>query len=324
MTTYLVPMLEFLNPERLWFLAVVLAIIVAYLILLSVQRSRSRRPERGNLQRLVPREKPWKRHIAVLLATVSLASLIMAWARPKGEVLVPRERATIVVVIDVSKSMVATDVSPDRIRAAKEGARSFVGQLPAKFNVALVSFAASAVLNVPPTVDHNSVQAAIDALEVRPSTAIGEGIYTALDSLSLVPPDPTKPNEPTPAAIVLLSDGETNIGRPSLDAAREAKKSNVPVYTIAYGTDGGYIEEGGRRVSVRVNKYELQQVANASGGVAWSAASNSELKQVYEKIASSIGYEKQDKEITSEFVWSAVLSALLASLGVISLAARWP
>ena len=148
----------------------------------------------------------------------------------------PRERATIVMTIDVSLSMEAMDVEPNRLDAAKAGAEQFVTSLPPKFNVALVTFAGTATVLVPPTMDHGSVTAAIRSLRPQASTAIGEGIYTSLAALAQVPPDPDNPKAVPPARIVLLSDGKTQVGRPSDQAAMAARAQSVAIYTIAYGT----------------------------------------------------------------------------------------
>ncbi|HDP3827278.1 TPA: VWA domain-containing protein, partial [Pseudomonas aeruginosa] len=192
----------------------------------------------------------------------------------------------------VSRSMVATDVEPSRLSAAKTAAKDFLGDLPPRFNVSLVKFAASAQVVVPPTTDRAAVSTAITNLQVLPSTAIGEGIYSSLNALKLVPDDPKHPGQKPPAAIVLLSDGATNVGRPSLEAAKEAGRQHVPVYTIAYGTAGGYVVEGGQRQPVPVNHYELAAIAKASGGEKFSAESLGQLSDVYKSIAQSVGYEK--------------------------------
>ncbi len=325
MTSGLTPLaLEFLLPGRLWWLLVVPGIALLYFAL-ATRRSRFTGPSvKSRLDLVIPKDKAWKRHLAVGAACLAIVALVIAYAKPKSEVQVPRDRATIVVAIDVSRSMAAQDVKPDRLKAAQAAAKDFLGMLPERFNVALVAFAGTADLLVPPTTDRGSVARAIDNLKLAPSTAIGDGVYESLDALKLVPPDPKNPKQTAPAAIVLLSDGATNIGKPSLGAAREAKKQGVPVYTIAYGTASGYVVENGVRQPVPVNHAELSQVAKESGGKKFSAASASELKSVYEAIAKSVGYETQYKEITDRFVGYALVLAALAALSVMSLAARWP
>lgn len=318
----MIPMLEFLAPQRLWWLLLIPAIGLSYWLLNG--RFRPSRKPRTRLDLVIPRDQSWKRHTAVALALASLASLVVAFAMPKDFTTVPRDRATVVVAIDVSRSMLAEDVDPNRMAAAQSAASEFVQMLPPRFNVALVSFAGTAALVVPPTTDRGLVMRAIDNLAVAPSTAIGEGIYASLRSLRLVAPDPENPDDVAPSAIVLLSDGATNIGRTSLSAAQEAKKQGVPIYTIAYGTLSGYVIDQGQRMPVPVNRSELATVARVSGGTAFTAESKSELDKVYREIAQSVGKEKVYQEVTEKYAGYALLFAVLAALGVISLGARWP
>jgi Ca-activated chloride channel family protein len=320
----LVPMLQFLAPDRLWLLLIIPVLVGGYVLLARRRASRRRSMGRTMFDLVIPKDRAWVRHVAVGLSILSLLTLTLAFAKPKDEVSVPRERATIVVTIDVSLSMEATDVEPTRLEAAKTAAVEFVNALPPKFNVALVTFAGTATTLVPPTLDRGTVTAAIEALQPQPSTAIGEGIYTSLAALSQVPPDPDDPDAVVPARIVLLSDGKTQVGRPSDQAARAARDQNVPIYTIAYGTEDGYIEVSGRREPVPVDRVELQRVAKISGGQAYTAASAGELEDVYADIGSSVGKEKVDKEVTSRYAGFGLAFALLAAVGLISLGARWP
>ena len=320
----MVPMLAFLRPDRLWWLLLIPVLVAIYVALLWRRRAKARPRSITNLERVLPKQQAWKRHIAVGGAVLSLAALNVAYAQPKGEVDVPRDRATIVLTLDVSRSMIAQDVAPNRLAAAKAAAKEFLSLLPPRFNVALVSFAGAAAVVVPPTIDRGMVAAAIDNLQVAPSTAIGEGIYSSLDAIAQAPPDPEHPDETAPGAIVLLSDGYTNIGRPSAMAAREAKSQKIPVYTIAYGTTGGYVETNGRREPVPVNHAELAEIAQISGGKKFSAGSSGELKDVYSSIAKSVGYIKVDQEVTEQYAGYALAFAILASLAVMSLGARWP
>lgn len=313
--------LEFLRPERLWGLAVIPLIGALYLLLAGKQ---VRATLSNRLRLVIPKDAAWKRHGAVLLALMSLASLVIAWAMPTDFTNQPRDRASIVVAIDVSWSMEATDIEPNRLEAAKDSAQQFVKSLPERFNVALVTFAGTANVVVPPTVDRGVVDRALEALELAPSTATGEGIYTSLEALKLVPPDPKNPDSVAPAAIVLLADGATNLGRSSSGAAEVAKEKGVPIYTIAYGTQNGYVESNGQRQRVAVDHYELSEIARRSGGKKFSAESASELSEIYKAIRSDIGYEKVPAEVTDRYAGLALIFAVLAALGVISLGARWP
>lgn len=317
-------MLEFMRPERLWWLALIPLLVGLYAFLLWHRKAKARPRAITNLERVLPKQQAWKRHIAVGAAVLALAALNVAFAQPKGEVDVPRERATIVLTLDVSRSMLAEDVSPNRLDAAKTAAQDFLTMLPAGFNVSLVSFAAYSTILVPPTLDRATVSAAIDGLEVAPSTSTGEGIYSALDAIAQAPPDPDHPDEPAPGAIVLLSDGSRNNGRPADQAAREAKKQNIPVYTIAFGTQYGYVDNNGRREQVPSNPAEMAEIARISGGKTFTAGSGDQLKDVYSSIAKSVGYVKVDQEVTEQYAGYALGFAILAALAVISLGARWP
>ncbi|WP_341730136.1 VWA domain-containing protein [Brooklawnia sp.] len=320
----MVPMLEFMHPGRLWLLLIVAAVLGFYLVASRRVQSGGRRRGRTRLDLVIPRDSALKRHISVGASLLAMGSLVLAYAQPQAVTQVPRERATVVITIDISRSMRAQDVSPSRIEAAQTAAKEFVDMVPSTFNIALVTFSGTAQIATPPTTDRTALKAAIDAIELEPATAIGEAIYTSLDALLLAPPDPDHPDEPAPGAIILLSDGYTNIGRDSGEAATVAKEQNVPIYTIAYGTAGGYVYEEGVRVPVPVNHAELALVAKNSGGKKYSAESLGDLRGVYETIASSIGYDEELVEVTDRFALYALILSALAAAGVISLAARWP
>ncbi|MCL2489558.1 MAG: VWA domain-containing protein [Propionibacteriaceae bacterium] len=310
-----------MSSQRLWWLLLVPVIALAYTGL----SLRLRNPTGvRRLTRLLPVESAWKRHFSVIASLLSLAALVLAYAQPAAMVDVPKDRATVVIAIDVSVSMSATDVAPSRIEAEKAAASSFVDLLPASFNLAVVSFAATANIVMAPSTDRGAAKRAIDSLQLQPSTAIGEGIYTSLQALKLAPPDPQNPDDPAPGAIVLLSDGSTNSGRSSAGAAQLAADQGVPVYTIAYGTDNGYIIENGQRQRVPVNHAELSNIAKTSGGKKFSASSASDLSAVYQTIAQDVGYVQELSEITERLAGVALLFAIVAGLGVVSLASRWP
>ena len=215
-------------------------------------------------------------------------------------------------------------MQPTRLDAAKQAASDFVEQLPEKYNVSVVSMAGSASVLVPPTTAHNTVENAIRSIQLQDSTAIGEGIATGLRALQQAPKDPDRPDSVAPGAIVLLTDGANTVGRAPQQAAAEAKAAKVPVYTIAYGTENGYVDLDGKREPVPVDHEEMKQVAQTSGGEYFAAATADELKSVYENIGSEVGYEKADREVTSRFAGYGLALAVLAALGAISLGARWP
>ena len=321
----LTPQLAFIAPQRLFILLVIPLLILAYIF---ASRRKNRRGMRftntSMLDVVVPKQSQWRRHLAVALSLLSLITLTAAFARPKTQVDVPRERATVVLVIDASLSMQATDVNPTRLDAAKEAAIEFVTRLPEKYNVAVVSMAGTAAVLVPPTTAHNTVENAIRSIQLQDSTAIGEGIASALSALRQAPKDPNDPDAVAPGAIVLLTDGKNTTGRAPLQAAGEAKAAEVPIYTIAYGTENGYVELDGKREPVPVDHEAMQEIAELTEGRYFAAATAEELKTVYENIGSSVGYEKADREVTSRFAGYGLALAVLAALGAISLGAKWP
>ena len=235
---------SFLDGWRLWFLLALPVLIGLY-----VWRGRRRHAYALRfsalpmLGQVAPRRPGWRRHVVAVGSLLTLAVLVTAFARPAAEVRVPKERATVVLAIDVSLSMNAEDVAPNRLEAAQQAARQFADELPPSINLGLVTFAGSATVLVPPTTDRARVKQAVDSIRLGPYTAIGEGVFTALASLDQVPPDPG--GEPVPAHLVVLSDGETTVGRPNAEAADAAVEQEVPVSTIAFGTpDGTVLIEG--------------------------------------------------------------------------------
>jgi len=317
--------LAFLSPERLLILLIIPVLVLGYIF---ASRRKNRRGMRftntSMLDVVVPKQSQWRRHLAVALSLLSLITLTAAFARPKTQVDVPRERATVVLVIDASQSMQATDVKPSRLDAAKQAAIEFVVALPDKYNVSVVSMAGSAAILVPPTTAHNTVENAINSIKLQDSTAIGEGIAAGLSALGQAPKDPDDPDSVAPGAIVLLSDGKNTTGRAPLQAAAEAKAAKVPVYTIAYGTENGFVDLDGKREPVPVDHEEMKSIAAATNGEYFAAATAEQLTKVYENIGSDVGYEKADREVTARFAGYGLALAVLAALGAISLGAKWP
>ena len=314
---------SFLAPERLWVLVVVPLLVAGYIYLvLRKKKTGMRFTNTAVLSRVVPKQSQWRRHLAVALSLAALVALSFAWARPNGIEMVPRERATVVVVIDISRSMEATDVKPTRLEAAKQAALSFVRALPAQYNVSVVGLSGNPSVRLPPTTDRVQAQQAINSLKVQDSTAVGESIYTALNALQLAPRGTD--SSPAPGAIVLLSDGQNTAGRSPAQAAAEAKKQQVPVYTIAYGTDNGYVDLDGKRERVAPDRDLLTGIAQSSGGQAFSAESLDQLNKVYNNIRSEVGQTPVKKETTALWAGYGLAFAVVAALAAVSLGARWP
>jgi Ca-activated chloride channel homolog len=300
-----------------WPLALISLAVLPVLVALYVDRDRRRvasQAEFGNpdlLPNVVDREPGRLRYLPPLIMLVGLVFLIVGVARPHATVSVPREEATIVLAMDVSRSMKATDVEPTRLDAARTAAKTFLDEVPEKFRVGVVSFATRAAVGVAPTEDRELVVTALDTLAPGEGTAIGDAV-----ALSLRVGQPQEEGvEAPPRAILLISDGARDGGQVEpADAAQQAKQRGVPVHTVLVGTAEGVVEErltGGYRRIIHVppNPETLQQVAATSGGTFFEAFDAEGLSKVYEELGSRLGTREQDREITD--VFAAIAAALL-------------
>lgn len=313
--------ITFLSPERLWLLIGVAALALSYVVLQARRRAYAVKfTNLSLLDSVAPKRPGWRRHVPAVLMLVALAGLVGSLAKPATDMRVPRERATIIVAIDTSLSMAATDVEPNRIEAAQTAAKSFVNLLPDRINVGLVTFNGVAQLKVPPTQDHEQLIAAIDQIRLGERTAIGEAIFASLDAINNAAPldGAGEDDENVPARIVVMSDGSTTAGRPDAEASAAAKKQGIPVSTIAFGTPGGTIQIEGEPdpVSVAVDGPALEAIADATGGSYFEAATGEQLERVYEDIGSSVGYTTEQRDISDRFVAASL--ALLALAAVAS------
>lgn len=304
-------MIHFLQPMWLLALVPVLLIGLAYLWRQLHRRSYAMRFTNVELLRTIaPKGIGLRRHASAAALLACLGALAVGMAKPAVEQSVPLERATIVLAIDVSLSMQSNDVAPTRIEAAQQAAKAFVGQLPESYNLGLVSFAKTATVLVSPTKDRAEVMSAIDGLQLDEATATGEAVFTALDALRTVPADGAE--GPPPARILLLSDGYRTYGRTVEEAAAAALEAQVPVSTIAFGTDEGMVDIGGMPQRVPVDRQALAQLAEATAGYYAEAASADELKKVYEDMGSSIGHRTQPRDLTYVAIGLGLLCGLLA------------
>jgi Ca-activated chloride channel homolog len=312
-------------PGLLWALLLVPVALAAYLL---AQRRRSRYTVRFTnldlLANVVSGTPGWRRHVPPGFYLLALAALLISLARPQAITLVPKEQATIVLVMDVSGSMNATDVKPTRMVSAQRAATTFVEQLPEKFRVGIVSFGKIAETLIRPTTDRAAVYEAIDSLHAEGATAMGDGIARALDVKR--PPTPSStgpgarpaPNPPStgndpPLIVLLLSDGANTQGRTQpMDAADDAKALGVPVFTIALGTDQGMVDvpdEAGnlRRIPVPPDKLTLRRIAEITRARFFAAPSNRDLKAVYRELGSKVGFVKDHQEVTVVFAATGLL-----------------
>ncbi|RZU73596.1 Ca-activated chloride channel family protein [Micromonospora kangleipakensis] len=306
------------SPGRLWLLLGMVGLAAYYLVM---QRRRSRYVARYTnlrlLDRVAPHRPGWRRHLPAGLFLMMLALLVLGFARPTAEVRVPKERATVMIAVDVSTSMLSTDVGPNRLSAAKAAAHDFADALPDSFNVGLVAFAGSAAVLIPPGTDRAALHAGIQRLGEGstgvPGTAIGDAIDTSLQAVKAL--DAAAAKDPPPARIVLLSDGANTAGLDPMEASTRAVAAKVPVHTIVFGTAEGTVEFGGRAVQVPADGQTLQAVAKQTGGEFHEAATTRELRGVYGSIGTSVGYRTERQDISARFIGCGLLAAMAAATG---------
>jgi len=271
------------------------------------------------LPNLVDRAPGWRRHLPVAILLVALAAMVVGVARPHATVSVPREEATVILAIDVSRSMAAKDVEPSRLGAARAAANAFLRKVPEKFRVGVVSFASRAVVAVPPTADRSLVRAALAALRPGEGTALGDAIaLSAQLGQRERRADGTRP----PTAVLLISDGTRMGGRTTPQASSQrARSQRIPVYTVVLGTENGTVEQtltGGFRQIVQVppSPDTLRQVAQTTGGLFFTAKNDARLRDVYERLGSRIGHRRESREMTDVFAGGS--AALLLAGGALS------
>jgi Ca-activated chloride channel family protein len=311
-------MITFLAPMRLWLLAGAAALLVLYVLVQLRRRTYAVRfTNMALLDQVAPNRPGWRRHLPAAAFLLAVVLLILGFAVPARDTKVPKERATIMLALDTSLSMEATDVAPTRIEAAQSAAKAFVDELPSRINIGLVTFNGNASVAVSPTTDREAVKAAIDNAQLGERTAIGEAIFSSLDALKQVP---AQDGTEVPARIVLMTDGTTTDGRTNDQGVAAAKAANVPVTTIAFGTDHGTITipQEPLPIPVPVDKEALKSIASDTNGKFYSAATEGELKQVYDNIGSSVGFITEQHEISTWFIAGALVLMLIT--GGLSLA----
>ena len=312
--------LSFQWPEALAALAVVPLLAGLYVF---GERRRARAGARfGNpalLPNVVGRPPGIRRHLPLVVLLVALAAMIVGVARPHATVSVRREQATVVLAIDVSRSMTANDVRPTRLRAAEAAAKAFLGKVPEKFQVSLVSFGSRAVIVVAPTADHSLVEDGLDALHPGEGTALGDAIAI---SARLGHKVGAREGEQPPSAVLMISDGAEQGGTvPPTRAVRIARSNHVPIYTVLVGTAGGVVQAtipGKFHATIRVppNPSTLRMVAQRTGGQFYTATTDKGVRDVYERLGSRLGHRQTSREITDLFAGGSAL--LLLAGGALS------
>jgi len=339
---------KFLWPQMLWWLLAAPALVAAYVWWLRRRKKGAvRYSDLGLVKQAIGRSDKLRRHAPPAILLLALVAMIVAIARPTADVTLPSQQQTIILAMDVSLSMGATDVDPNRITAAQAAARSFVEERPPNARIGIVAFGGSANLVQPPTQDQQSLLAAIDRFELQRATATGSALYVALATLfpdegidveSLIFPGgltsggarsrrldakgkaepkpftPVPPGSNTNAVIVLMSDGRRTTGPDPLDAARMAADRGVRVFTVGFGTEaGGLIGFEGWSVYVRLDEETLKAVADITRGDYFYAGTAADLRKVYQNLNSRFVLEKKNVEVTS-LVTAAAALLLLAAL----------
>ena len=321
----------FANAWFFLFLVVVVAMVLMYVV---AQRARKRRVLRfANLELLQavskPRPRRW-RHLPAALLVASLALLTTAMAGPTHDLRVPRNRAVVMLVIDVSESMVATDVAPNRLAAAKDAGNRFADELTPGISLGLVEFAGTATLLMSPTTDRDAVKAAIDTLQPAERTATGEGIFTALQAIAATTGVLGGGDGPPPARIVLESDGKETVPsepegpRGAFTAAHAAKDQGVGISTISFGTPDGTVKINDQDIPVPVDDSTLQTISEISGGQAFHAASLDQLNSVYATLQNIIGYQTVRGDASAAWIRLGAFVLVAALLAAVLLNRRLP
>ncbi|HJU47891.1 MAG TPA: VWA domain-containing protein [Gaiellaceae bacterium] len=316
--------MTFAWPIALCGLGLVALALVAYLV---SQRRRRRYAVRFTnlalLENIVADTPRWRRHLPPALTLLALSALVVGVARPEVAVAVPREEATVILAMDSSGSMTATDVEPDRMTAAREAASSFVDGLPDGFRVGVVSFSNEADVVVPPTDDHDEVLRGLGTLQADNGTALGDAIARSVDlGVSSLDEEPSVDEDGNPLIVLVLSDGASTTGDfEPLEAAQKAADAHVPVYTIALGTENGTVEGpdgygGTRTIRVPPDPETLSQVAETTGGEFFEAPDGDALQSVYDAIGSQVGVKQEKRELTVAF--TAAGAALLLAGAALS------
>jgi len=335
----------FFWPEMLWLLLLIPALLGVYVLLLRRKKKAALRYASLSLvKEAMGAGQRFRRHLPPLLFLMSLALMLVAVARPSAVVTLPSQHETVILAMDVSGSMRATDVKPSRIVAAQEAARAFVAEQPKTTQIGIVSFAATASLVQSPTHSREDLLGAIDRFSLQRGTAVGSGILVSLKTIfpdvefdlrlsnprgpaqKSAPLDPAKsPDKAAPkpvppgsysgAAIILLTDGQTTTGPDPIESARMAADRGVRVYTVGIGTQGGeIIGAEGWSMRVRLDEESLKTIANLTKAEYFYAGTAADLQKIYQNLNTRIFLEQKETEITALFAAAAAVLAFLSAL----------
>jgi len=333
--------LSFLWPQLLWLLLALPLLVLLYLWLLRRRkRSAVAWASLGLVKEAMGRSGAWRRHLPPVLFLLALAAMLLATARPSAVITLPLVEQTIVLAMDVSGSMRAADVEPNRLVAAQNAAKAFVAELPRSVRIGVVSFAGTAAVVQAPTTSRDDVVQAIDRFQLQRGTAIGSGIVLSLATLfpdagidlqqvtgqRMMPAPlgetkqedraftPVEPGSYASAAIILLTDGQRTTGPDSMDAAKMAADRGVRIYTVGIGTkDGETIGFEGWSMRVRLDEETLKNVAAATRAEYFYAGNATDLNKVYQSLGSRLTAQRKETEISALFAGLGAALALLAA-----------
>ena len=259
----------------------------------------------------------WRKHLPAAAALAALAVLVLALAKPQRTVAVPTERASVMLVTDHSRSMLATDVDPDRMTAAKRAARTFLDELPARLRVGVVTFSGAPDAVQAPSPDHDEAWELIESQVTDGATATGDALQSGLDALVRE----RQAGRRVPAAIILLSDGKTTVGRDPVEVARTARRPKIPISTVSLGTDAATVPSPGLgpRLPAIPDPETMERIAEASRGRSFAADDDEELSSIYKALGSQLGTRDVKREVTSAFA----IGGLVLLLGAAAASVRW-
>ncbi len=330
-------MLNFQWPDALWSLLALPALVLAYLwFLRRRKRNAVRLASIGLVRQALGTGPGWRRHVPPALLLSAVAVLLVASARPVAKLKLPSNQQTIILAMDVSGSMRAADVKPNRLVAAQEAAKSFIAALPRHVRIGIVSFAGTAAVVQAPTLSREDVVAAIDRFQLQRGTAIGSGLVLSLATIfpdegidlsqitgqRLMPGEqkakkpftPVEPGSYPSAAVILLTDGQRTTGPDPIEAAKMAAEHGVRVYTVGVGTKGGeVIGFEGWSMRVRLDEDTLKAIANMTRANYFYAGTAEDLKQVYDGLSSRLVVETHETEVSSMLAALGALLAVVAS-----------
>ena len=322
---------DFAYPWFFLFLAVIVALAALYVYMQLARQKRILRFANMELLESVAPKRPNKwRHLSAILMIASLLLLTIAMTGPQNDVRVPRNRAVVMLTIDVSQSMRATDVEPSRLVAAQVAAKQFADQLTPGINLGLIAFAGTATVLVSPTTNREATKLAIDKLQLADRTATGEGIFTALQAIATVGAVLGGGDGLPPARIVLMSDGKETVPsnpdnpKGAFTAARTAKDQGVPISTVSFGTPYGYVDINDQRQPVPVDEDMLKKISQLSDGTHYSASSLEQLKEVFTSLQDQIGYETVKGDASVGWLRLGSLVLALSALAALLINRRLP